>query len=47
MVHFRGNDLRAPTLLYRGEYQASTASPSGAFLLPRLKLPTPIMLQYC
>ncbi|MDN5275334.1 MAG: hypothetical protein JWP06_1235 [Candidatus Saccharibacteria bacterium] len=23
MIHFRGNDLRTPTLLIRGEYQAS------------------------
>lgn len=29
MIRFRGDDLRAPTLLLRGEYQASGAMLSG------------------
>jgi hypothetical protein len=47
MVHSRGNDLRAPTLLYRGEYQASTASPLGLLCFYDLHHPILIMLQYC
>lgn len=35
MIHFRGNDLRAPTLHNRGECQASTVI-LGTFLLLRV-----------
>ena len=36
MIHFRGNDLRAPTLHNRGECQASTVI-LGAFLLLQIE----------
>jgi hypothetical protein len=36
MIHFRGNDLRAPTLHNRGECQASTVI-LGTFLLLRIR----------
>lgn len=37
MIHFRGNDLRAPTLHNRGECQASTVI-LGTFLLLRIRV---------